>query len=180
MLTNQMFDAVRRKASRTSPGDAETTYNAVIAALNDISPRDPLERMLAAQLVATHMAAMDCYERLNRTNDRDVHGYNLNKANKLSRTYVSLLEALNRHRGKGQQKVTVEHVHVHHGGQAIVGHVEHQGGGVAHKTNGSTPCVNGSGMQSGVGLRRDAAHRAREWLCPMAAAGCTEVLPRRS
>jgi hypothetical protein len=46
---------------------------------------------------------------------------NLNQANKLSRTYATLLEALNRHRGKGQQKVTVEHVHVHQGGQAIVG-----------------------------------------------------------
>ena len=41
-----------------------------------------------------------------------------------------LLEALNRHRGKGQQKVTVEHVHVHSGAQAIVGTVE-GGGGVA-------------------------------------------------
>ena len=38
-----------------------------------------------------------------------------------------LLEALNRHRGKGQQKVTVEHVHVHNGGQAIVGNVEGDG-----------------------------------------------------
>ena len=27
-----------------------------------------------------------------------------------------LLDALDRHRGKGQQKVTVEHVHVHSGG----------------------------------------------------------------
>jgi hypothetical protein len=46
---------------------------------------------------------------------------NLNQANKLSRTYAALLEALNRHRDKGQQKVTVEHVHVHAGGQAVVG-----------------------------------------------------------
>src|SRR5215217_8219392 len=57
---------------------------------------------------------------------------NLAQANKLSRTYAALLEALNRHRGKGQQKVTVEHVHVHEGGQAIVGHVE--GGGVTTKS----------------------------------------------
>jgi hypothetical protein len=34
------------------------------------------------------------------------------------------LQALQRYRGKGQQKVTVEHVHVHAGGQAIVGNVE--------------------------------------------------------
>ena len=37
--------------------------------------------------------------------------------------------ALNRHCGKGQQKVTVEHVHVHAGGQAVVGLVETPGGG---------------------------------------------------
>jgi glucans biosynthesis protein len=33
------------------------------------------------------------------------------------------VEALQRYRGKGQQKVTVEHVHVHSGGQGIVGAV---------------------------------------------------------
>jgi hypothetical protein len=58
---------------------------------------------------------------------------NLNQANKLSRTYATLLDTLNRHRGKGQQKVTVEHVHVHEGGQAIVGNVESRGGGFASK-----------------------------------------------
>ena len=59
---------------------------------------------------------------------------NLLQANKLSRTYAVLLEALNRHRGKGQQKVTVEHVHVHSGGQAIVGVVEPPGGGDRQKS----------------------------------------------
>jgi hypothetical protein len=39
----------------------------------------------------------------------------LSQANKLSRTSGLLVETLNRHRGKGQQKVTVEHVHVHSG-----------------------------------------------------------------
>ena len=58
---------------------------------------------------------------------------NLNQANKLSRTYVVLLDALNRHRGKGQQKVTVEHVHVHSGGQAVVGMVGAPGGGGSPK-----------------------------------------------
>jgi hypothetical protein len=41
-----------------------------------------------------------------------------------------LLDTLNRRRGKGQQKITVEHVHVHSGGQAVVGIVEAPGGGV--------------------------------------------------
>jgi hypothetical protein len=54
---------------------------------------------------------------------------NLGAASKLSRTYAALLEALNRHRGKGQQVVRVEHVTVEAGGQAIVGAVAQGGGG---------------------------------------------------
>ena len=89
--------------------------------------------MLAAQSIACHNAAMECYRRA-MIGEQTFEGRreNLSQANKLSRTYTTLLEALNRHRGKGQQKVTVEHVHVHEGGQAIVGNVE--GGGVRTKS----------------------------------------------
>jgi hypothetical protein len=45
------------------------------------------------------------------------------------RTYAALIDVLNRHRGKGQQTVRVEHVKVQAGGQAIVGNVETPGGG---------------------------------------------------
>src|SRR5690242_18263867 len=38
-----------------------------------------------------------------------------NLAVKLLRTFTAQVEALQRYRGKGQQKVTVEHVHVHAG-----------------------------------------------------------------
>ena len=48
---------------------------------------------------------------------------NLNRGTKLLRTFLMQLEALNRHRSKGEQKMVVEHVHVHSGGQAIVGPV---------------------------------------------------------
>ena len=71
--------------------------------------------------------------------DQPFEGYreNLNQANKLSRTYTLLLDALNRHRGKGQQKVTVEHVHVHSGGQAVVGVVESSPGATQSKSGGT-------------------------------------------
>jgi GTPase len=40
------------------------------------------------------------------------------------RLFTEQLEAMSKLKGKvGQQKVTVEHVHVHDGGQAIVGAV---------------------------------------------------------
>ena len=43
----------------------------------------------------------------------------LKYADKLVRSFAALTDALNRHRGKGQQVVRVEHVTVQAGGQAI-------------------------------------------------------------
>jgi|SRR5262249_12872156 len=108
---------------------------ATIQALIGIAPNDEMEGMIAAQLIASHHAAMECYRRaMFREQTFEGRRENLSQANKLSRTYATLLEALNRHRGKGQQKVTVEHVHVHQGGQAIVGNVQSPGGGFASKS----------------------------------------------
>ena len=109
--------------------------HAAVDALIGIKPRDEIEGMIAAQLVACHNASMECYRRAMIPKQTfEGRRENLNQANKLSRTYASLVESLNRHRGKGQQKVTVEHVHVHEGGQAIVGNVESPGGGFTSKS----------------------------------------------
>jgi len=114
--------------------EIERQRHATVDALIGLKPKDEIEGMIAAQLLACHNASMECYRRA-MIREQTFEGWreNLNQANKLSRTYATLLEALNRHRGKGQQKVTVEHVHVHSGGQAIVGNVE-AGGGVAPKS----------------------------------------------
>lgn len=82
--------------------------NATIAALTGIAPQNELEGMMAAQLLAAHNAAMECYRRA-MIGEKTFEGRreNLNQANKLSRTWATLLDALNKHRGKGQQKVTV-------------------------------------------------------------------------
>jgi hypothetical protein len=131
VLANQAMQALWVKNS--SPDERDKQLSATVAALAGIGPKDELEGMIAAQLIAAHNAAMECYRRA-MIGEQTFEGRreNLAQANKLSRTYAALLEALNRHRGKGQQKVTVEHVHVHEGGQAIVGNVE--GGGVRTKT----------------------------------------------
>jgi hypothetical protein len=119
ILANQAVQALWLKNS--SPEERDKQFSAMIAALAGIAPKDELEGMMAAQLVAAHNAAMECYRRA-MIGEQTFEGRreNLAQANKLSRTYAALLEALNRHRGKGQQKVTVEHVHVHAGGQAVV------------------------------------------------------------
>ena len=133
VIANQTVQFLWLKHSNAD--DAKKLRHATIAAMIGISPKDELEGMMAAQLVACHNAAMECYRRA-MIGEQTFEGRreNLSQANKLSRTYATLLEALNRHRGKGQQKVTVEHVHVHSGGQAVVGNVNHQGGGASAKS----------------------------------------------
>jgi hypothetical protein len=113
----------------TSAEAVEKQRRAAIDALIGIAPQDELEGMIAAQLVACYHASMECYRRA-MIGEQTFEGRqeNLNQANKLSRTYATLLEALDRHRGKGQQKVTVEHLHVYQGGQAVVGVVTPGGG----------------------------------------------------
>ena len=108
----------------------EQQIEAVMAALAGIAPKDEIEAMVAAQLIACHQAAMECYRRA-MLPDQSFEGRreNLNQANKLARTYAALIAALDKHRGKGQQKVTVEHVHVHDGGQAVVGIIPPRGAG---------------------------------------------------
>src|SRR6476646_9211684 len=127
ILINQTIQTLWLKHSSDEGRDKQ--IKAIAAALMGIAPKDELEGMMAAQLLAAHNAAMECYRRA-MLGEQTFEGRreNLNQANKLSRSYTTLLEALNRHRGKGQQKVTVEHVHVHAGGQAVVGMVETPGG----------------------------------------------------
>jgi hypothetical protein len=97
----------------------------VIEKFNSLKPADGAEAMLAQQMVGTHSAALECLRRAALANQtfagRDMA---LKHAYKLMTLYTQQLAALNKHRGKGQQKVTVEHVHVEAGGQAIVGTVE--------------------------------------------------------
>ncbi len=112
-------------------GSRDVKQLAVRAFLKEVAPRDPLEGMLAAQLLGLHEAAMECLRR-GAVAGQTFEGRqaNLGQANKLVRSYATLLEALDRHRGKGQpQVVRVERVTVEAGGRAIVGAVAHPGGG---------------------------------------------------
>jgi len=77
----------------------------------------PDQRAFNGMLATLHLAAMDCLKRAQlRGQIFEARDMNLRHATKLTRTYVAQVEALSRYRGKGQQKVTVEHVHVHPGG----------------------------------------------------------------
>ena len=112
---------------------SEQALNQALAAATAIGARDEIEGMLATQMVATHFAAITLLRRLKGAENIPQQASAGSLAVKLLRTYTMQIEALQRYRGKGQQRVTVEHVHVHKGGQAIVGNVT-PGGGASSKS----------------------------------------------
>ena len=66
ILANQAFQALWLKHSDSDTRDKQ--LSATVAALIGIGPKDELEGMMAAQLVAAHNAAMECYRRASANN----------------------------------------------------------------------------------------------------------------
>ena len=113
---------------RLPKGLEEDKVNAIILRALDqfesIKPTDATESMLAAQMIGTHAAAMECLRRAMVPSQTFVgRDMELKHAHKLMTLYPQQLAALDKHRGKGQQTITVERVTVQSGGQAIVGNV---------------------------------------------------------
>ncbi|MFC4270591.1 hypothetical protein GQF03_02570 [Sneathiella chungangensis] len=115
-----------------SAEDQAEKANNDLAAIASISPDGAMQSMLATQMVATHRAAMKALSQLHSVDTLRQADSAMNRASKLLNVHIKQIEAMNKLKGKGQQKVVVEHVHVHKGGQAIVGTVE-GGGGVSAK-----------------------------------------------
>ena len=110
--------------------------NSVLAMMHGINPADEIEAMAASQMVSLHLATMECLKRAQLSGQTfDGRDMNLHHAARLTRAFTAQVEALSRYRGKGQQKVVVEHVHVHSGGQAIVGTVAPNAGGRGTPSN---------------------------------------------
>jgi hypothetical protein len=133
MLCNQIINS---GWFRENMPDAERQdqATAILAFLVGVKPTDTVEGMMAAQLFASHAAAMECYRRAMLPGQSlEVKQIQLTLAAKLTKANATQVEALKKYRSKGQQKVIVEHVHVYQGGQAVVGNVAPGGGGDGRK-----------------------------------------------
>jgi len=110
--------------------DQQKMLDNTLVGISDIKPKDTIEAMLASQMLAIHNATMKSLSRANGLlssrsyKEIELGSKAFNVANKLARTYTTQMEALQRYRGKGQQKMVIEHVNVNSGGQAIIGNVE--------------------------------------------------------
>jgi hypothetical protein len=116
---------LRQLVNAGSVGDGidEGGINFMLAVVKGIKPNDQIESMLAVQMAAIHVATLTFARRLAHVETIPQQDSAERALNKLARTFTTQMEALKRYRTGGEQKVTVQHVSVSEGGQAIVGNV---------------------------------------------------------
>jgi hypothetical protein len=95
----------------------------MLSVVKGVEPKDQVEAMLAAQMAAVHTATMAVARKLSQAANIQEQDSVERAFNKLARTFAKQIEALKRYRTVGEQKVNMQNVSVHDGGQAIVGNV---------------------------------------------------------
>ena len=122
LLGHCMATLARNEASEEHPQNDQRLFTLSIVA--DIKPRDAVERMLAIQMAATHVAMIRSGRWLANAETIPQVEAHYSGFNKLARTYAAQVEALRKHRNGGAQTVRVEHVTIEAGCQAVFGNVQ--------------------------------------------------------
>lgn len=112
---------------------SEEASNFTMSVIRAVDPKDEVETMLAMQMAAVHEETMLMARRLTHAENIPRQDASERAFNKLARTYSMQMDTLKRYRSNGQQVVRVERVTVNEGGKAIVGPVQHGGGGEEKK-----------------------------------------------
>lgn len=122
----EAMDGILRQLVRASANGGkpdEVNLGFMISMVKSIRPRDAIEAMLAAQMVAVHVMAMRCSGELACAQDPVRQDSAARALGRLARIFPAQIEALNRHRSRGEPAITVQNVSVADGGNAIVGNV---------------------------------------------------------
>ena len=132
----RIADALRRNG-KIDPAELDT----VIAIISGQQPKNELEAMVISQMAVTHALTMRSLGNLNRSNELQQQDSNALTVARLTKAFASQMDSLTKLRRGGEQRVVVEHVHIHTGAQAIVGTVNHTGGTPGlHRKPRTTPC----------------------------------------
>jgi hypothetical protein len=121
-FVNGLLQQLANAGSQGQRAD-ESAINFLLSIVKGGKPKDQFEAMLSAQMAAIHTATMTFAQRLAHVETVQQQDSAERALNKLARTFAMQMEALKRYRTGGEQKVTVQHVSVNDGGQAIVGNV---------------------------------------------------------
>ena len=122
---------LERAARMPGAGPSNMAINGAIAMIVARAPRDEVEAALAVQMACTHMVMMVMRARVGGGHGGPHRLPGMASAiAKLTRAYCTQVETYRRLRGGVEQKITVQHVTVNEGGQAIVGAVNSRASGV--------------------------------------------------
>lgn len=91
--------------------------------LQALGVQNGIQEMLAAQMLSIHQLQQQAIALAHGSKHIENIRYFTNTAVKLANCFTQQANALNRLQGNGCQKIVVEHVDVHSGGQAIVGNI---------------------------------------------------------
>jgi hypothetical protein len=99
----------------------EATLNAALAIIDSMQPRSELQALLAVQIIATGFAGLRFLRQSHRQMTEDYIDVYGGYAVKLLRLQNDMIQTFERYRRGNKQTVEVRHVHIHSGGQGVVG-----------------------------------------------------------
>ena len=105
----------------------EATLNAAIALVASMKPETELQALLAVEIASIGFAGQKFLRQSQHHLDEIFIGVYGNYALKLLRLQLDMIRALDQHRRGNKQTVEVRHVHIHAGGQGVVGIVNAAG-----------------------------------------------------
>src|ERR1700719_2478593 len=95
--------------------------NAALATIDSMQPRSELQAVLAVQIIATGFAGLRFLRQSHRNMTEEFINVYGNYAIKLLRLQNDLIQTFDRYQRGNKQTVEVRHVHIHSGGQGVVG-----------------------------------------------------------
>lgn len=107
--------------------DKGELVNALAESENDmkaLNAQNSLQEMLIAQMTSIHLLQQKTITLANRTGIFDTKQYLINSSIKLANCFTQQAALLAKLQGISGQKIIVEYVEVHNGGQAIVGNIQ--------------------------------------------------------
>lgn len=141
VLIDQLSQQVALWGADRTSNSLEIAFETML----EMKPESVTEALLAVQMIGVHYAALSFLQRAAIPRQSSVDSdAGITRAISLMRLFNEQLVVMARLQGKsGKQRVVVKHVHVHQGGQAIVGAVTApkrlQGGGGSGEKRTETP-----------------------------------------
>ena len=128
--SNRLLD-LAAKANLTTNQRTPDQIHALVSMFEESKVESPIEAMLISQMTTVHTQAMKLMCMVTNENCAfSVNSEMMAQANRLMKTFVNQIASYEKLKRGGQQIIKVDHVHVHEGGQAIVGNIQHPNTGV--------------------------------------------------